>query len=604
METTVQVYEAFNTYPWSSDKLFQSGLSSILSQVPQTESSQDKLLKAKHFYFSKFYQNFELEGYLEYEAEKNRKEREASFKRLEDYDYENDIAYTSGLPNIIHHWLEEQSKGLWNKERLDKEFMKAKAFYYHSQIEKVDLAAYFAWKTSQEEENKPACPFANLWQNKVKVGPVDQLNGSSFIMSEKPKGTGAQIMTISSPKSQNVFTIDRLHELDASLEDGISHPQVTSLFITTTVADKSLPISMDQPIGTIDTKMTSKGLAYEETSALVSGSELRETSLYRLAKTYYRFVESSLNADPKLTVTYSNGQIPLNAVYIPLNFRYMRVITEHALLNFQLTVSHAPIPPLLLFAMARARTKQSLPAGFELYLALAVPEYAKLRGPELLRLGLVDVFIPEAKLSDAIDTAKKMALCPAPDTNAAIQLALAMYHSYAGPDRFSVWEKSIETVFGAAESLEDLKERLSQLGNTWSKNILSHWKTLPPVLLHVVFKAVKKSMNKTPMEILSLEAKLNAKWRQSVDYKTWLRKQTSWIQENIDEHVSYYFEELKLPKSEESVVYKAPQVEDNDNDTPMVCPVTGQKASSANACPISMSKESQGNTDTIEGSNE
>lgn len=79
-----------------------------------------------------------MEAYLKYEQEKLQKQHELHneqqeelFKRLEDYDYENDTNYTKGLPNIIHGWLEQQAKGgLWDKEKLDLEFSKAKAFYY------------------------------------------------------------------------------------------------------------------------------------------------------------------------------------------------------------------------------------------------------------------------------------------------------------------------------------------------------------------------------------------------------------------------------------------------------------------------------------------
>jgi hypothetical protein len=76
-----------------------------------------------------------LESFLEYETEKleSGSSNEELFQRMEDYDYDNDINYTKGLPNIIHGWLEEQSKGgLWSKDKLDMEFSKAKACYYNS----------------------------------------------------------------------------------------------------------------------------------------------------------------------------------------------------------------------------------------------------------------------------------------------------------------------------------------------------------------------------------------------------------------------------------------------------------------------------------------
>lgn len=60
------------------------------------------------------------------------KQQEELFQRIDDYDYEKDEKYTSGLPNIIKGWLTEQSKGLWDKERMDWEFIRAKAYYYNS----------------------------------------------------------------------------------------------------------------------------------------------------------------------------------------------------------------------------------------------------------------------------------------------------------------------------------------------------------------------------------------------------------------------------------------------------------------------------------------
>lgn len=284
---------------------------------------------------------------------------------------------------------------------------------------------------------------------------MDQVNGSSFVVVDKSKGTGAETLTLSSPKSQNVYSVARLQKYASALKDGQNDDRVTSFFITATVADSSNPLEMAERIETKDTKVLSSGLAYNETSRLVSGSDLRQISLEKLAAEYYDLVRYIIGQrkEPKLAVTYSNGQIPLNAVYLTLGLGFMRVITEHSLLNFMLTPSHAPIPPLVLLSMARNRTNatgKTLPKGLEFYLALAAPEYSRLRGPEILRLGLADVFVPEAKLSDAFETAKKMAVCPAPDTNAAVQLALAIHHTYAGPNRLQVWEDAIEKVFGVS----------------------------------------------------------------------------------------------------------------------------------------------------------
>jgi hypothetical protein len=130
---------------------------------------------------------------------------------------------------------------------------------------------------------------------------------------------------------------------------------------------------------------------------------------------------------------------------------------------------------------------------------------------------------------------------------------------------------------------------LKETDSTWSKTILNYWSTLPPVLLNVVYKAVVICKNKSPYEILELEQKLNAKWRQTDDYKEWLRSKNEWISEEsqVNAIVDSYFECLKLPTvSDEAVVYEAPQ--ETQKDVALaVCPVTGQASSATDVCPVS-----------------
>lgn len=322
---------------------------------------------------------------------------------------------------------------------------------FFRRVENVDLNAYFSYKAKKEQQNKPACPFANKWMNKGKLGPVKQTNSASFVVTER-NGQGPETITLSSPKTKNVLSVHRLKDIQSALSKAEANTDVTSIFVTTTVSDTSNMFEINERIETNDTKVMSCGLAYTETAGLVSYIN-RQVSIDHLSATYYDTIHSVLaRKDPKLIVTFSNGRIPLNAAYLTLCLGFMRVITEHSLLVFTLDLSHAPIPPLLLLASAcgRARTTKLLPAGLDLYLALAAPDYAKLRGPELVYLGLADAFVPETKLADAFDTAKNMAICTAPDTNAAIQLALAIHHTYSGPNRLTVWEKYIESVFGVS----------------------------------------------------------------------------------------------------------------------------------------------------------
>ncbi|CEG63904.1 hypothetical protein RMATCC62417_00971 [Rhizopus microsporus] len=556
MSTEMQsVFEAFDNYSWDSDPVFQAGYQSIMASMP---ADNTRLLKAKHFYFSKFQQSFDLDAYLQYEKEK----KHALYERVEDYDYENDETFVKGLPEIIKGYVEQQKKGLWDKDKLEFELRKAKAFYYHAKVEQFDIPDYFNYITKKQDSKKPACPFANLWQNKGTVQTQEQINGASFVVAEEPKFTGAIKITLSSPTSKNILSIDRLDELQRTLERA-NDDHVTCMFLTATVYDSpTLPKEM---IETNDTKMICCGLPYEETSRLVSGSDLRQTSLFKISSAYYDLVRKLLTSS-KPTVCFLNGQIPLNAAHLFLLPKHIRLITEHALLNLGLDLSHSPIPPL-------TTLKSCSKASVIFYLAMAPP--VKLRGPELLYLGLADFFVPELKLSDAFDTARTMAICTVPDQ--AVRLALGTRHTYAGPNRITVWQDQIEQVFESAESFESLKSQLESIHNKWADTILDHWNSLPPTLLKVVFRAVKQMDTMEPIDVLELEQKLNAKWRQTEDYKEWLRSGKNWSDE---EDVEFYFTDLTLPSLSDGVVYQAPVEQESQA---LVCPVTGQTASS---CPV------------------
>ncbi|KAG1449064.1 hypothetical protein G6F56_008762 [Rhizopus delemar] len=325
-----KVFERFNQYDWNKDKEFESGYQAIMNTI-QVEDENMRLLKAKHFYFSKFQQPFDLDTYLKYEQEK-----QESFEAVDSYDYENDSLFMDGLSHIIQSWLEKQSEGLWEKDRLELELKKAKALYYHT---------------------------------------VDQVNSVRFAVTKKQKHKGAFEITLSSPTTKNIISIDRLHELQEAYQEG-NQEDVTCLFLKTTVHDT---FQTAETIQTRDTKILSSGLAYQETSHMTSD----EQSMYELSKAYYDLVKQELLKPPKPIVSFSNGQIPLDASYLFLVPTSFRLITEHAMMDFKLELSHAPIPPLSLFKICR------LSIEFKVYLALAP---TKLRGPELLFLGLADVF--------------------------------------------------------------------------------------------------------------------------------------------------------------------------------------------------------------------
>lgn len=130
MSENQQVFETFNCYSWDSDKQFQEGYQTIVNTMPEEKESL-RLLKAKHFYYSKFKQPFDLKAYLDYEKKKALDE-EVLFSSIEGYHYENDEAFIKGLPHIIYDWVEQQKEGLWDKEKLEFELAKTQAFYYYS----------------------------------------------------------------------------------------------------------------------------------------------------------------------------------------------------------------------------------------------------------------------------------------------------------------------------------------------------------------------------------------------------------------------------------------------------------------------------------------
>ncbi|KAG0167946.1 Enoyl-CoA hydratase EchA9 [Apophysomyces sp. BC1034] len=586
-----KVFTAFRSYPWDEDPSFNTGVHRIMENMDEDTidmaQMQEKILQAKHYYYSKLKEPFELKEYIEYEAALNEstKDQVLLFERLEEYDFDNDPKYVAGLPNVIKGWVDENEKG-WGKAQLDAEFTKIKAFYYATCIEKVDVPAYLSWKKQNEKSTQSVCPFANLWQNKGKAEPAQRPSSLDFVTTEKSHGT--HIIILSGPNSGNLLTLARLKEVGNAIRDAHEDDSVTSIVINPIAVENPAPEGSEPVNGQIvswDKKTLTKGLAFEETAGLVEDApDVLRVSQQKLADAYYDEVQASFN-HKKPIVHLLNGIIPSHTSYLSVWFGFMRVVTEHAVLDLQLCPAHAPIPPLLLLSFTRGLAEKKLPAGIDLYLALAPSELTKLRGPELLRLGLADAFVPELKLNDAFKDIKCMALCPPPSTEKAIGFAAMVYHTYPGPDRLSVWEDEIESVFGAAESFEDLLDRLKKTDNKWSKTILAYWDTLPPTLIKVVFKAVQKSRDiKEASEVLKMENNLNAKWRQTEDYRQWIADNGgNWagrLEETDEESVQFYFDDLDVDEAT-PVIYDAPAEKPTD---PMVCPVTGQKG--AMACPV------------------
>ncbi|CAO3641900.1 unnamed protein product [Cunninghamella blakesleeana] len=619
----VKVFEAFKTYEWEKDKVYIAGINNILKStlVSNSDKQSDtvlnkeyeqfqQLLQARHFYFSKFKEPFSFEEYLNYE---NEIEKEKVYERMEKHDFDNDEKFIQGLPNIIKQWVQQQIKDgengkLWNKSKLDLEFNKTKAFYYSSCVESMDIVGYFTWKNEKEENNLPACPFANLWQNKGKATIENKIISDEFLSIEKPKINGPTVLTMASPRSHNVLTVSRLNQINKAFKEALGDDKSTSVLITATVNEKTVQEDHPDRVQTTDTKVISSGLAYEATQQHYKNESSASATIAidHLGSVYYQTIENLLIQNntilsSKLALTFINGEIPYNSSYLLLWPGFIRVATEHALLRCHLTPSHSPIPPLLLLHMCylRKKEKNQLPSGLQTYLALAPPELGCLRSPELMHLGLIDIFIPELQLNEAFTNAKRMALCPQPLTGTAIQLALSIQHGYPGPQRIGVWKDEIAKVFGTDDDFETVVEKLKEINNKWSQQILNHWNTLPPALLKTVFKASRNLENKSPSEIIKLEEKLNRKWRQTSDYQEFLKGGKEW---NVDQDISFYFDDVDADsdeKEKDTFVYEVTEKDFEDVPKAAVCPVTGQSSSvpsaTASGCPFSNS--SLNNTD-------
>jgi hypothetical protein len=334
----------------------------------------------------------------------------------------------------------------------------------------------------------------NVWGLGLSADLGPQVISDDYLSIKRCQfGNGPTTITFASPRSQNRVTVDRLNEWETALTTATNDEKVTSILMTATVAEQDTSNDSDHGrIETKDTKLISSGLAYEPTyqqTTITTTNSKASTALDHLSATYYNTIRRQHldSTTTKPSFMFINGQIPLDAAYMTLWPGYLRVATEHVLLPCHLTLSHAPVPPLLLFQLCNSKKAASLPIGWDLYVALAPPSLVRLRAPELLRLGLIDLFVPENQLNEAFSNAQRMALCPPPLTSTAVQLALALHHSYPGPERISTWKTEITNVFGgdSSNSFGAVLKKLKAMDTPWSQKILAHWRTLPPRLLKV-----------------------------------------------------------------------------------------------------------------------
>jgi Enoyl-CoA hydratase/isomerase len=409
------------------------------------------------------------------------------------------------------------------------------------------------------------------------------------------------------------MTSERLRLLRDNVDQAMSDSKYSALIITSRCSQIAVPEQdPEAPITNFDHKTISAGLALKETLLECDDDiEAVQSSLESLQNDYYSLVKLLERKDDSSKPVFNiiDGEIPFSASHFYLSPKQNRVITEHAFTYFGInSYSNAPIPPLGLLKCISNQDKSARvpPKGSALYISLAPPNLLLLRGPELLRLGMADYFIPDAKYVDTLKEMKNNAPCPAPHTEEAVKVVLEMHKAYAGPDKIGVWQKEIEEVFGDFPSVSQILERLRDIKKPWSDGIIQHLEKQSPTLLEVIVRAVNQVMNQDMSleACIDLEQQLNIQWRRTSDFKLVVADQ---IEENSG-HISswadldsvvvnrmfsepttllptaeYKIKEYRLvmpsTESNEEVenVEAATTTTSEDDEEIFVCPVTGMR---------------------------
>lgn len=445
----------------------------------------------------------------------------------------------------------------------------------------------------------------------LEITELDQ-DDNTFLKIEQPvTSSGALTITISSPQSDNLLTCDRLEELQEAFGLAKDNDTYTSIIIASNCKqEKTSESGRDEPITNVDYKTISSGLAFEETekecgkdlNVLQSSMDVLQASFYSLVKIIGNYIKD----EEKPVFHLIDGKVPFSAACFYLLPNQLRIVTEHAFLTLGInSLSHAPIPPLYVLnriqKAANSKAARVPPRGSALYVALAPPELILLRGPELLRLGLADYFVPDAKYVDTLKEMRNNAPCPAPHTMEAVKVVLEMNKAYAGPDKIGVWEKEIEKIFGDCQNSQDLLDKLDEMGKPWSTTIAEHLRQQSPTLLEMVIQAAKlvTEHDMSLEECLNLEDRLNAIWRTTSDYKSFASRDITadsgglaWSA--LDSTIIDNLESLQKPAVNQKDIRQfhwspepsAAKAENTDSDTAssevdedeiFVCPVTGMR---------------------------
>ncbi|RUP50753.1 hypothetical protein BC936DRAFT_137825 [Jimgerdemannia flammicorona] len=493
----LKTFHSFHSYNWNADATFKNGLKSI----DQTNPTQ--ILKAKHFYFSRYITPIDIDQYLLWEKYIDTTKQDHAnpphvdiFERFEAYDFDRDERFLNGLPNIVAGLVKKQAA--LDKEAYDREMTKAKAYYYSKLVEPFDFVEYLRWHDEKNKNDAPACPYAHLWQHKVKQDSkpshADHSTKTFLRVTSPLANQGALRLTLSSPHTLNILTSRRLAQISSTIAQCTSDPNITSLILSADTDTPEAPQSVDRDAPIV--RVFSEGLPLQQTVNTARGSSAPEKAIDALLRSYHRlsydlhaFSFSPIN---KPVITLIDGRFDWTCLTLS-TCGTIRIITENAVLPSPDSFArlHDPLLglPFLsrLVSLSTSTTKPAHalpPRGCALYLSLASPDL-HLRGPDLLKLGMADYFVPSSKLDDVLKGVVGNAGCPAPHTAKAVEIALSAEKVYPGPAKIDVWRREVEECFDKLERVEDVFARLRDINNNWSKGILEHLQKQSPTLLKV-----------------------------------------------------------------------------------------------------------------------
>ncbi|RKP07785.1 hypothetical protein THASP1DRAFT_24118 [Thamnocephalis sphaerospora] len=190
-----------------------------------------------------------------------------------------------------------------------------------------------------------------------------------------------------------------------------------------------------------------------------------------------------------------------------------RVCTEHALLvpaRPRSDVTLATVPVSGLYTLSNLRG----PQGVAYYLMFNPT--LRLRAPDLLDLGLVDRFVPELRIGDWLRAVRTFVSDPDISVEA-VQTAALHERGWPGCGVVGCWKDEIESCFGKATSAEDMLERLEKLDKPWTRETVQYIRSLPPLLVRLLFEAIRRAKDMDKAACARLEQATNIRWAATKD---------------------------------------------------------------------------------------